>query len=83
MSSVGGWASLLRCQPVDGGDGEGDVGGALRGIPEAKVAHNVYGLYDVITQIEAETQDELGRVLGQRIRRIEGVRSTITMRVSS
>ena len=47
------------------------------------MAHNVYVLYDVITQIEAETQDELGRVLGQRIRRIEGVRSTITMRVSS
>jgi len=47
------------------------------------VAHNVYGLYDVITQIEAEIQDEPRRVLGQRIRRIEGVRSTITMRVSS
>jgi hypothetical protein len=24
-----------------------------------KVAYNVYGLYDIITQIEAETQDEL------------------------
>lgn len=56
---------------------------ALRGIPEAKVAHNVYGLYYVITQIEAEIQDEPRRALGQRIRRIEGVRSTITMRVSN
>jgi len=48
-----------------------------------KVAYNVYGLYDVITQIEAETQDELKQVLEQWIRRIEGVRSTITTRVSS
>jgi DNA-binding Lrp family transcriptional regulator len=26
---------------------------AIRGIPEVKVAYYVYGLYDVITQIEA------------------------------
>jgi len=62
---------------------EKETSEALKGIPEVKVAYNVYGLYDIITQIEAETQDELKQVLRQRIRRIEGVRSTITMLVSS
>ena len=43
---------------------EKEMSESLRGIPEVKVSYYVYGLYDVITQIEAETQDELRRVLG-------------------
>jgi DNA-binding Lrp family transcriptional regulator len=38
---------------------------------------------DTHAQIEAETLDELKQVLGQRIRRMEDVRSTITMLVSA
>jgi len=62
---------------------EKETSEALREIPEVKVAYSVYGLYDIITQIEVETQDELKQVVRQRIRRIEGVRSTITMLVST
>jgi DNA-binding Lrp family transcriptional regulator len=62
---------------------EKETAEAIREIPEVKAAYDVYGLYDVIAQIEVETQDELQQILGQRIRRMEGVRSTITMLVKS
>lgn len=48
-------------------------------IPEVKEAHEVYGVYDVITQIEAETMDELKEIVTTKIRTLDKVRSTLTM----
>jgi DNA-binding Lrp family transcriptional regulator len=51
----------------------------LKAIPEVREAHVVYGVYDIILRVEAETMNELKDVISWKIRRFEGVRSTITM----
>ncbi|MHA2394833.1 MAG: Lrp/AsnC ligand binding domain-containing protein [Promethearchaeota archaeon] len=51
----------------------------LKAIPEVKEAHVVYGVYDIILRVEAETMNKLKDVISWKIRRFEGVRSTITM----
>ena len=58
---------------------EEDVLNAVSEIPEVKEAYMVYGVYDVIIVVEATTMQELKDVIGLKIRRIEKVRSTITM----
>lgn len=58
---------------------EEDVLNAVSKIPEVKEAYMVYGVYDVIIVVEATTMQELKDAIGLKIRRIEKVRSTITM----
>ena len=58
---------------------EANVLKAASSIPEVKEAHLVYGVYDIITMVEAATMQELKDAISWKIRRIEKVRSTITM----
>ncbi|MFH2110733.1 MAG: Lrp/AsnC ligand binding domain-containing protein [Candidatus Bathyarchaeota archaeon] len=58
---------------------EADVLKAVSKIPEVKEAYMVYGVYDIITMVEATTMQELKDVISWKIRRLENVRSTITM----
>jgi DNA-binding Lrp family transcriptional regulator len=51
----------------------------IKQIPEIKEALMVYGVYDIITRLETETMDHLRDTINRRIRRIEKVRSTLTM----
>ncbi|UCE12846.1 MAG: Lrp/AsnC ligand binding domain-containing protein [Candidatus Heimdallarchaeota archaeon] len=39
----------------------------------------VYGVYDIVAKIEAETMDELKEIITTNIRGLENVRSTLTM----
>ena len=52
---------------------------AVKEIPEVAEAHMVYGVYDIIARVEAETQQKLKDVVITKIRRLDKVRSTITM----
>jgi DNA-binding Lrp family transcriptional regulator len=56
---------------------------ALKNVKEVKEAYSVYGVYDLIAKVEAESMDRLKDVVSYRIRRLEGVRSTLTMVVIS
>jgi DNA-binding Lrp family transcriptional regulator len=58
---------------------EPEVLEGLKKIPEVKEAHIVYGVYDIIIRLEAETMKDLKDVISWKIRRFEKVRSTITM----
>jgi DNA-binding Lrp family transcriptional regulator len=51
----------------------------LKAIPEVKEAHSVYGVYDIISRIEADTMDHLKDTISWKIRRLNKVRSTLTM----
>lgn len=42
-------------------------------------ADRVYGVYDLIAQVEAESSDRLKQIVTGTIRRMSGVRSTLTM----
>ncbi|MCW3978588.1 MAG: Lrp/AsnC ligand binding domain-containing protein [Candidatus Bathyarchaeota archaeon] len=58
---------------------EDEVLKELREMAEVKEAHVVYGVYDIITRIEADTMDELKDIVTSKIRRLDKVRSTLTM----
>jgi DNA-binding Lrp family transcriptional regulator len=57
---------------------EHDVLQSLNPLPSVKEAYAVYGIYDILARVEAETVDELKAVIW-RIRRIDKVSSTLTM----
>ncbi len=48
----------------------------IDGIIEAKM---IYGVYDILVKAEMKTAELLSAVIGERIRRINKVRSTITL----
>jgi len=58
---------------------EREVLKGLKDIPEVKEAHMVYGVYDIIARIQTETMQELKDILSWKIRRLDKVRSTLTM----
>ncbi|MFW9780379.1 MAG: Lrp/AsnC family transcriptional regulator [Candidatus Heimdallarchaeota archaeon] len=39
----------------------------------------VYGVYDIVAKVEADTMDELKEIITSNIRGLENVRSTLTM----
>ena len=60
--------------------GEGaDVSKALKEIPEVKEVYGVYGMYDFVIRLEAKSMQEIKDVITNKIRRLNHVRSTLTM----
>jgi DNA-binding Lrp family transcriptional regulator len=55
----------------------------LRKIDAVKEAFIVYGVYDVIVKVEADSMDKLKEIVSWKIRRLDKVRSTLTMLVIS
>ncbi|KYH41407.1 MAG: hypothetical protein AYL33_004440 [Candidatus Bathyarchaeota archaeon B63] len=51
----------------------------LRKIEGVEEAYSVYGVYDVIAKVTADSMDKLKDIVTWRIRRLEKVRSTLTM----
>ena len=58
---------------------EEEVMNKLKPLQEVKEARLVYGVYDIIVRVEAETMEELKNVVSWTIRRLDRVRSTMTM----
>ena len=57
---------------------EKEVLGMLRALPSVRDANEVYGVYDIILKVEADSQKDFQQALAV-IRRVAGVRSTLTM----
>ena len=51
----------------------------LRKVPNVKECHRVYGVYDMIAKVEADSMDSLKQIVTWKIRRLDGVRSTLTL----
>jgi DNA-binding Lrp family transcriptional regulator len=51
---------------------------AVEGVEEAQM---VYGVYDIVVKVKGETMDKLKHIITERIRRIDKVRTTLTMMV--
>lgn len=58
---------------------EGEVLRELKKIEGVEEAYSVYGVYDVIAKVKADSMDKLKDIVTWRIRRLEKVRSTLTM----
>ncbi len=51
----------------------------LRSIPNVTEVFFVYGVYDIVVKVEAETMEKVKDTITSQIRRLEKVRSTLTM----
>ena len=54
------------------------VAGQITELPGVISAEDVTGPYDVIVRTEAETMDDLGKLIVARIQQIEGITRTLT-----
>jgi len=51
----------------------------LKKTPNVTEVYAVYGVYDVIVKVEAESMEKLREAIATKLRRISGVKSTLTM----
>ena len=58
---------------------ESEVIEAMKAVKEITAIHSLYGIYDIIVEVETETMDKVKDVVEDHIRRLGHVRSTITL----
>jgi DNA-binding Lrp family transcriptional regulator len=58
---------------------EEDIIKNLKKLPEAVEVSGVYGVYDIIAKIRSDTMDRLRETITWHVRKIDKVRSTLTM----
>jgi DNA-binding Lrp family transcriptional regulator len=58
---------------------EDEVLQELRKLSNVKESYVVYGVYDIVAKVEAESMDKLKEIVTWKIRRLDRVRSTLTM----
>jgi len=51
----------------------------LKKTPNVTEVYAVYGVYDVIVKVEAESMEKLREAIATKLRRINGIKSTLTM----
>jgi DNA-binding Lrp family transcriptional regulator len=51
----------------------------LKKIEAVKEAYVVYGVYDVVAKVGADTMEKLKEIVTWKVRRLDKVRSTLTM----
>jgi DNA-binding Lrp family transcriptional regulator len=61
---------------------ENDILQELCKMPEVERALLVYGVYDLVANLQAHTMEKLEDAITLKIRRIAGIRSTLTLIVS-
>jgi DNA-binding Lrp family transcriptional regulator len=54
----------------------------LKKIKNVTAVFIIYGVYDVVVKIEAETMEKLKMVVTSQIRKLSNIRSTLTLIVS-
>jgi len=52
---------------------------AIREIPGIVEMHEVMGPYDIVAEIEVESLTAIPPILGERIRKIDGIQSTTSL----
>ena len=58
---------------------ESDVLNELKKIEGVEEAYSVYGVYDIIVKVRADSMEKLKDIVAWRIRKLNKVRSTLTM----
>jgi len=52
---------------------------SLKQVKEIKSVNALYGIYDIIAEVEADSMEKIKETVFSKIRRLENVRSTITL----
>lgn len=58
---------------------EDEVLKQLKSLPSVKESYVVYGVYDIVAKVSADTMDKLKEIVTWKVRRLDKVRSTLTM----
>ncbi len=58
---------------------ESEVLNELKKIEGVEEAYSVYGVYDIIAKVKADSMEKLKDIVAWRIRKLNKVRSTLTM----
>lgn len=58
---------------------EGEVLNELKKVEGVEEAYSVYGVYDIIAKVRADSMEKLKDIITWKIRRLNKVRSTLTM----
>ena len=61
---------------------EHELDSQLRTINEIKNVMITYGEYDIVVEAETKNSDKMDNLLTSKIRKLEKIRSTITLRVT-
>ncbi|MGI0036786.1 MAG: Lrp/AsnC family transcriptional regulator [Nitrososphaera sp.] len=51
----------------------------LKKLESVKEVYQVYGVYDIVAQVEADTMDKVKETITWKLRKLNGVKSTLTM----
>jgi DNA-binding Lrp family transcriptional regulator len=51
----------------------------LRKIDSVREVYHVYGVYDIVAQVEADTMEKVKETITWKLRKLNGVKSTLTM----
>jgi DNA-binding Lrp family transcriptional regulator len=51
----------------------------LKKIEGVKEVYQVYGVYDIVAQVEAEMMEKVKETITWKLRKLNGVKSTLTM----
>jgi len=68
---------LLNCEL----GAEEEVIGRLKQIGQVKEVHGTFGAYDIIVKVQAESADKLREAITWKIRKMDKIRSTLTLTV--
>ena len=58
---------------------EDSIVGDLRRLEGVKEVYQVYGVYDIVTQVESDTMEKVKEIITWKLRKLNGVKSTLTM----
>jgi DNA-binding Lrp family transcriptional regulator len=58
---------------------ESEVMKTIKKVEGVEEAYAVYGVYDVVAKIKADSMDKLKEIVTWHVRRLDKVRSTLTM----
>ena len=58
---------------------ESEIEETLNGVEEITNIRSLYGIYDFIIELEAESMDKIKEVVYNKVRRLENVKNTITL----
>ena len=51
----------------------------LKKLESVKEVYQVYGVYDIVAQVEADTMDKVKETITWKLRKLNGVKLTLTM----
>ena len=58
---------------------EDSLVGELKKLESVKEVYQVYGVYDIVAQVESDTMDKVKETITWKLRKLNGVKSTLTM----